>query len=312
METNLNVYHWLLAFLKENPIPRNGDWDDVSGETFLRTLLSMPVEVAKFETGRDPMFDNVVACGVDPRSIAQRIMEIRSQLSKEFIQELTNVDEENSILLRETLQNSLMTSLDMTGAPVEPSESASSPAPPAVKEDPAGTTPVVPTSAEGTAPADAPAEAEPKPTLAAGQLPPEVEALLKSAYPDGQTPQNLHPEILELLQQPGASVTAANAAAPVEATKEVAELVDEQQAPQGDSATAAQDLLGTLEGDQATDAGSSADLVITNVAGQKVVLGSGEGPEKVAAVSADTMQQQPDTANGKATGEAASGEVESA
>ena len=92
-ETNLNLYHWLLAFIRQNPIPRvrsctahdfctvctacplmrqhdslldvcaaddavtlltivaqTGAWDDVSGETFLRTLLSMPIQAAKFRT----------------------------------------------------------------------------------------------------------------------------------------------------------------------------------------------------------------------------------------------------------------------
>jgi hypothetical protein len=29
--------------------------------------------------GRDSLFDNVTSCGVDPRSIAQRIMDIRTQ-----------------------------------------------------------------------------------------------------------------------------------------------------------------------------------------------------------------------------------------
>jgi hypothetical protein len=78
-ETNLNVYHWFLCYLKENPIPRvrlcmlgrssdvrsacgwqperlcglqNGHWDDVSGESFLRKLLSQTIEEAKFNTVR--------------------------------------------------------------------------------------------------------------------------------------------------------------------------------------------------------------------------------------------------------------------
>jgi hypothetical protein len=52
----------------------------VSGETFLRTLLSMPVSSAKFETGRDEMYDCTVPIGVDPRNIAQRIMDVRALL----------------------------------------------------------------------------------------------------------------------------------------------------------------------------------------------------------------------------------------
>lgn len=50
--------------------------------------------------GRDSLFDNASSCGVDPRSIAQRIMDIRTQLSEEFVQELQAIAEENSLLLR--------------------------------------------------------------------------------------------------------------------------------------------------------------------------------------------------------------------
>jgi hypothetical protein len=52
METNVNVYSWLITFYKANPIPRNGSWDEVSGDAFLRKLLSMPVEEAKFNSVR--------------------------------------------------------------------------------------------------------------------------------------------------------------------------------------------------------------------------------------------------------------------
>ncbi len=41
-----------MAFYKANSIPKNGNWDDVSGETFLRKLLSMPIEEARFKTVR--------------------------------------------------------------------------------------------------------------------------------------------------------------------------------------------------------------------------------------------------------------------
>ena len=106
-ETNLNVYHWFLCYMKENPIPRvsglacpgpasnaiilsssmsccrnlamvvpctdlvvyvigdaellkrgsvsalqNGHWDDVSGEGFLRKLLSQPIGEAKYDVVR--------------------------------------------------------------------------------------------------------------------------------------------------------------------------------------------------------------------------------------------------------------------
>lgn len=44
------MYHWLVVFMKDHPIPRDGAWDDVSGESFLRLLLSMPIEHASYTT----------------------------------------------------------------------------------------------------------------------------------------------------------------------------------------------------------------------------------------------------------------------
>lgn len=111
-ETNLNVHHWLMSYMQKYPIPRSGAWDDVSGETFLRNLLSMPLELAKWTTGRDPLYDNIPGCGVDPRNLAQRIMAIRSQVAVEFIEDLKEVSEENSLLLRESLVTSLSLSFD--------------------------------------------------------------------------------------------------------------------------------------------------------------------------------------------------------
>lgn len=110
-ETNLHVYHWLSNFMKHNPIPRDGAWDDVSGETFLRKLLSMQVDEAKYDTGRDKMFDCTGSVTVDPRQLAQRIMDIRMQVAQEFSDDLRTIGEENSGLLRETLSSSL--SLDI-------------------------------------------------------------------------------------------------------------------------------------------------------------------------------------------------------
>ncbi|GMH45066.1 hypothetical protein BSKO_13023 [Bryopsis sp. KO-2023] len=112
METNVPIYHWLNAYIDANPIPRNGNWDDVSGEAFLRKMLSMPIQGANQVPGRDPMYDCSEGVGVDPRNLAQRIMEIRVHLAKEFIQELQAVSEENSILLRETLTLSLENTVD--------------------------------------------------------------------------------------------------------------------------------------------------------------------------------------------------------
>jgi hypothetical protein len=87
METNLNYHHWLLAFIRTYPIPRvcqccmhmeaalhrsvavsnwpssllddkpvlnsqDGAWDDVSGESFIRKLLTMPIQEAKWNVVR--------------------------------------------------------------------------------------------------------------------------------------------------------------------------------------------------------------------------------------------------------------------
>ena len=45
--------------------------------------------------------------GIDPRSIAQRIMDIRSQLAREWAEDLSDVSEENALLLRESAAASL-------------------------------------------------------------------------------------------------------------------------------------------------------------------------------------------------------------
>ncbi|GBF89866.1 hypothetical protein Rsub_02570 [Raphidocelis subcapitata] len=107
MELNPIHYSWLVEFYKENPIPKVGSWDDVSGEAFLRKLLSMPIEEASFRTGTEALFSNSRVMGVDPRNLAMRILDIRSQLAGEFVSDLEEIAEENNSLLRETLNSSL-------------------------------------------------------------------------------------------------------------------------------------------------------------------------------------------------------------
>ena len=64
--------------------------------------------------GRDAMYDNFGTCGVDPRNIAQRIMDIRSVLAKEFVADLSNIAEENALLMRESIAESFSLNLDAT------------------------------------------------------------------------------------------------------------------------------------------------------------------------------------------------------
>ncbi|KAJ9514291.1 hypothetical protein QJQ45_012316 [Haematococcus lacustris] len=104
--------HWALD-RKEHPIPLSGNWDEVSGEVFLRTMMSKPEETARVGHVTQELFRNATTIGVEPRALAQRIMDIRVQLSREFIQELTCVEQENSLLLRETLHASLQNALQM-------------------------------------------------------------------------------------------------------------------------------------------------------------------------------------------------------
>ncbi len=101
------------SFKKENEIPREGSWDDVSGETFLRKLLSLQMEETSWaqQVGVENIYNSFGGLIVDPRNVAQRVMEVRGQLAKEMIQDLQQVSEENSLLMRETLLTSL--SLDL-------------------------------------------------------------------------------------------------------------------------------------------------------------------------------------------------------
>lgn len=176
METNQNLYHWLVLYLQQNPIPRSGTWvsalpthptlhamplprpqqllpacsaatywpthsipglsraccapllsaphpfptphlpqDEVSGEVFLRKLLLSPIESASYAPGSVAAVSamhrqqggGAPLMAVDPRHMAQRIMDIRAVLAKEFVQDLGMVGEENNELLRETLTSSL-------------------------------------------------------------------------------------------------------------------------------------------------------------------------------------------------------------
>lgn len=102
------------SFKKENEIPREGSWDDVSGETFLRKLLSLQMEETSWaqQVGVENIYNSFGGLVVDPRNVAQRVMEVRGQLAKEMIQDLQQVSEENSLLMRETLLTSL--SLDLS------------------------------------------------------------------------------------------------------------------------------------------------------------------------------------------------------
>lgn len=67
--TASNPHHRLTFHHLLSPPPelQVGSWDDVSGESFLRGMLSLPIEEATFKTGRDSLFNKVQSMGVDPR-----------------------------------------------------------------------------------------------------------------------------------------------------------------------------------------------------------------------------------------------------
>jgi hypothetical protein len=75
------------AYMRQNPIPAEGSWDAVSGEEFLRGLLTEGVDITSYKGGvKDPLFSCVGSIGIDPRSLGQRIMDIRTALADEFVQ----------------------------------------------------------------------------------------------------------------------------------------------------------------------------------------------------------------------------------
>ena len=84
---NIAVRGMVQQYIRQNEIPTTGSWDDISGESFLRKLLTAGVDEASYKGGvSDPMFSCVGTIGIDPRAVAQRIMDIRTAISREFIQ----------------------------------------------------------------------------------------------------------------------------------------------------------------------------------------------------------------------------------
>lgn len=81
------MVHSVQEYIRQNPIPVEGSWDAVSGEEFLRNLLTAGVDQTTYEGGvKDPLFSSFGSIGIDPRAIGQRIMDIRTALAQEFIQ----------------------------------------------------------------------------------------------------------------------------------------------------------------------------------------------------------------------------------
>ena len=72
--------------------------------------------------GREAMYDCVTGCGVDPRNIASRIMDIRSQLAAEFVQDLRNVAEARAAYTTSTVHS------DSSGRPMSGGPLACGPA----------------------------------------------------------------------------------------------------------------------------------------------------------------------------------------
>ncbi|PSC76372.1 hypothetical protein C2E20_0739 [Micractinium conductrix] len=114
---NSDLGSWLSLYLQEHRIPKDGNWSDVSGENFLRTLLTRPVEeISGSFSDEEPLFAVASPVGGDPRGVAQRIMDYRHAIAKEWIEELRAVPEENKVLLSETLMGSLGASLNAADA----------------------------------------------------------------------------------------------------------------------------------------------------------------------------------------------------
>ena len=107
-ETNQHLYSWLHEYMHNNPIPKSGKWEDVTGDTFLRGLLNGQFSVVPPNPNVEALFDGAMnGLGVDPRQVAQRIIDIRTQLAEEICEDLMAVRQENHELLAEVLNQSL-------------------------------------------------------------------------------------------------------------------------------------------------------------------------------------------------------------
>lgn len=73
----------------------------------------MPVSGARYDVGREELFNNFNSgLAVDPRQIAQRILDIRKAIAAEWRQDLEDIGEENAIILREAAAASLAATVD--------------------------------------------------------------------------------------------------------------------------------------------------------------------------------------------------------
>ena len=72
--------------------------------------------------GVDSLYDCTGRLIVDPRNVAQRIMELRSQVAKGWVEELKSVSEENALIMRETV----VSSFSMDDIPVVQEDSTTS------------------------------------------------------------------------------------------------------------------------------------------------------------------------------------------
>ena len=91
--------------MRAYPIPRDeGTWEDLSGATFLRKLMSMPVGAANVSPKRAAVYEMTRRAGINPREVAASILSIRTQLAGEWCQDLASgaIEEENADLMRES------------------------------------------------------------------------------------------------------------------------------------------------------------------------------------------------------------------
>lgn len=97
-ETNRILFRWMRGYVGANPIPRRGPWEDVSGNNFIRKMMGTPTQFNVRKLGDPP------ALAVEPRQVAQRILDIRSQLAVEFAEDLQEVRDENQNLFLDNIR----------------------------------------------------------------------------------------------------------------------------------------------------------------------------------------------------------------
>ena len=109
MELNMEAHFWLVAYWKANRIPKQGSWEEVNGNDFLRKMLKSEPEQIYHPLSGEPLLT------VDPKNLAQRILAIRGHLAREWTRDLEEINEFGADLVREVALEALQSNFSALG-----------------------------------------------------------------------------------------------------------------------------------------------------------------------------------------------------